>query len=143
MKSSSVDYMHRLLAESLYRGYTGGPPSHGEATALAVGSHGGWERVTGTPATDLQILRHRGTAYLTYRVQIRQFEAGFDPAIFVVFIDAKTGDQVWKYNDLAHEALSDADKVTYDVNNGTNKKDHREDDAKTTIGRPLDLVLTG
>ena len=38
MKSSSVDYMHRLLAESLYRGYTGGPPSHKEATALAARS---------------------------------------------------------------------------------------------------------
>ena len=38
MKNSSVDYMHRLLAESLHRGYSGGPPSHQEATILAARS---------------------------------------------------------------------------------------------------------
>ena len=38
MKNSALDYMHRLLAESLYRGYTGRRPSHEEATVLAAQS---------------------------------------------------------------------------------------------------------
>ncbi len=38
MKNSSLDYMHRLLAESLYRGYSGARPSHEEATLLAAHS---------------------------------------------------------------------------------------------------------
>jgi hypothetical protein len=36
MKNSALDYMHRLLAESLYRGYSGRRPSHQEATLLAA-----------------------------------------------------------------------------------------------------------
>jgi hypothetical protein len=38
MKNSALNYMHRLLAESLYRGYSGRRPSHQEATVLAAHS---------------------------------------------------------------------------------------------------------
>ena len=38
MKSSALDTIHRLLAESLYRGYMGAGPSYEEAGALAAHS---------------------------------------------------------------------------------------------------------
>ena len=38
MKNSATEYMHRLLAESLYRGFTGAKPSPEEATVLAIHS---------------------------------------------------------------------------------------------------------
>ena len=94
-----------------------------EAIDLAVSEHGGWDSLSDPPVADLQILRHEKRDYLTYRVQLRQVsELHAIPAMPVVFIDAHTGLEVWSYGNLQGIALSDSDKVTYDLNNGTNYK---------------------
>jgi vibriolysin len=86
-----------------------------EAVDFAVDLVGGWSRVTGTPRVDMQILRRDGGDYLTYRVQLAQFEPGVDAAMPVMFIDAKTGELVWKYNNLK----TAKNRKTYTANNGT------------------------
>lgn len=91
-----------------------------DATDLAVNATVGWERLTAEPRVDLQILRHNGQDYLTYRVELKKFRADENPSMPVVFINAHTGEEVWRYDNLQTASLSDADKQTYDMNNGTN-----------------------
>jgi len=68
-----------------------------DAAAKAIG---GWEFVTGTPTTDLQILRHEGKDHLTFRVQMEGLTQEGELSMPVVFIDAHTGDMVWQYDNL-------------------------------------------
>jgi vibriolysin len=86
-----------------------------QAVELAVDSEGGWDRVTGIPQVDLQVLRHQGDDYLTYRVRVDHFEAGDEPSIQVIFINAEDGSEVWRYNDL-HTSRN---RRTYTASNGT------------------------
>ncbi|MCB9648038.1 MAG: M4 family metallopeptidase [Deltaproteobacteria bacterium] len=90
-----------------------------QAIEVAVAEAGGWDRVSDLPTAKLQVMRHDGTDHLVYQVQIQQFELGFDPAMPVLFVDAHAGKVVWGYDDLQHVSLSDADKRTYTMNNGT------------------------
>ena len=65
-------------------------------------------------AVDLQILRHEGLDYLTWRVQIWSM-SGDTPAMPVMFVDAHRGDLVWEYSNLQ----TAKDRDTHDANNGT------------------------
>ncbi|MEM9487711.1 MAG: M4 family metallopeptidase [Myxococcota bacterium] len=120
-----------------------------QATELAVAAAGGWSRTTGLPDTDMQILRHEGTDHLTYRVRIAQFEPGDQPRIAVIFVDAKSGDIVWSYDDLQTISLSDSSKATYDMASATNystaniadSSDPIASSAHTNIGHTLDYFL--
>jgi len=103
------------------------------AVEVAVALNGGWERVSEAPAADLQILRRDGGDHLTWRVQIRQFEAGFDPAMPVVFVDAHVGDRVWQYDNLQHVSLSDLDKRVYDMQEGTSYSNRPISDSSDPI----------
>ena len=81
-----------------------------QALALARG------RVAGPVddwAVDLQILRHQGLDYLTWRVQIWSM-SGAEPAMPVMFVDAHRGGLVWEYSNLQ----TAKDRDTFDANNG-------------------------
>ena len=71
-----------------------------EATDSAIVSMGGADMLLGEPKVDMQILRHGGADYLTYRVQLEMRTVDDDPSMPVVFIDAHTGDVVWSYDNL-------------------------------------------
>ena len=121
-----------------------------EAIDLAIGQDKGYAELSETPEADLQVLRHQGRDYLTYRVQLRYLRPDSTPSMPVVFIDAHTGDQVWRYDNLQTYALSDADKITYDLNNSTNYNnavvgDSSDSDLLEThnsVGQTLDFLLT-
>lgn len=85
-----------------------------EAIDRAVAERGGWGRVTGRPAADLQVLGRDGAAHLTYRVRLEQL-GGEAPSIPVVFVSARTGEVVWSYDDL--ETL--LGRSSYTANHGT------------------------
>ena len=88
------------------------------AMDLAVAWVGDWDTVTGTPQVDLQILRHQGSDHLAYRVQILQLQPDMTPAMPVLFIDAKSGALIWRYDNLQTIDLADEDRETHDMNHG-------------------------
>jgi vibriolysin len=53
-------------------------------------------------------------------VQLWQITDVQVPSMPVIFIDAHTGDELWRYDNLQTYSLSDSDKTTYDLNTGTN-----------------------
>ena len=61
---------------------------------------------------DLQVLRVDGNDYLTWRVSIDSFDTD-TPSRPVVFVDARTGTVVWRYDNL-HTARN---RMTYDGRN--------------------------
>jgi Zn-dependent metalloprotease len=71
-----------------------------EAEGAALDTFGCRDCLTAAPATDLQILRHEGNDYLTYRVQLRREDGTDATAMPVYFVDAHTGNVVWSYDNL-------------------------------------------
>lgn len=63
---------------------------------------------------DLQILRREGSDHLTWRVRIEDLETD-TPSIPVVFVDAHTGREIWRYDDLQ----TARNRNTYTANNGS------------------------
>ena len=76
----------------------------------ALESHAG---VVDDVQADLQILRVDGTDHLTWRVQIESLDTD-SPSMPVVFVDARTGAAVWRYDNLQ----TVRDRATY---NGRNR----------------------
>ena len=72
----------------------------------------------GDPVTaveaDLQVLRHQGRDHLTYRVRVWDLDNDA-PAMPVVFVDAHSGEEVWRYDNLQ----TAKDRRTHDGNNGS------------------------
>ena len=56
---------------------------------------------------------------LAWQVRVRNIEDTDRPSIPVRFIDAHSGEVLFGYDDLQTASLSDSDKVTYDMGNGT------------------------
>ena len=83
-----------------------------DAVQLAIEAEGEVDAGT-TPEVDLQVLRHNGEAYLTFRVQLMQIERD-EPRMPVVFVDAHLGRVVHSYNNL-HTAKN---RNSHDGNNG-------------------------
>jgi Zn-dependent metalloprotease len=71
-----------------------------EAVRTAISDLGCETCLTAPPAADLQILRHEGNDYLTYRVQLRREDGTHETSMPVYFVDAKTGNVIWQYNNL-------------------------------------------
>ena len=71
-----------------------------EAIARAVSLHGGFDKLTAQPESELVVLRHEGQDYLTYKVQLRQEDGSQETSMPVFFIDAGTGEKVWGYDNL-------------------------------------------
>ena len=105
-----------------------------QATDLAVDSAGGWDSLSDAPRAELFILRRDQRDYLTYRVELRQMQPGQTPALPVVFIDAHTGTEIWRYSQLKHWNLSHSNRATYDMHEGTSF-------GAATLGTSSDDVL--
>ena len=67
---------------------------------LAVEGSGGWDSLTDAPEAELVVLPHDGLDALAWKVQLRQLDGTEATAMPLVFIDAHTGDEVWRYNNL-------------------------------------------
>lgn len=86
-----------------------------EAIDRAVTEHGGWARLTGKPSADLRVLKHEGTAHLTYRIKLGLLEGEEGPSMPVVFVSARTGEVVWQYDNLE----TARNRNTYNTNHST------------------------
>ncbi|MEQ1507247.1 MAG: M4 family metallopeptidase, partial [Myxococcota bacterium] len=63
---------------------------------------------------DLQLVRHDGVDHLAWRVSLADLTSD-TPSMPVVFVDAHTGDEIWRYENLQ----TIRNRLTYTVNNGT------------------------
>ncbi|MCH9680324.1 MAG: M4 family metallopeptidase [Deltaproteobacteria bacterium] len=94
----------------------------------------------------LLIVRHEGSDHLVYRVRLRRLSDADRPAIFVVFIDAHTGDEVFRYDDRQPVALIDDDAATFDTQGGidyfgaviADSSDPVANDAHVHVGHSLE-----
>ena len=80
-----------------------------QAEDAALATHYG---VTDRIVTDLQVLRHDGLDSLTYRVAIDSLDTDY-PSRPVMFVDAQTGDLIWRYDNLQ----TARNRLTYDGRN--------------------------
>ncbi|HEX8456149.1 MAG TPA: M4 family metallopeptidase [Pyrinomonadaceae bacterium] len=87
-----------------------------EAVLTAVSALGCDTCLTAAPQTDLQILRHDGNDYLTYRVQLRREDGTHDTSMPVYFVDAHTGNVVWQYDNLQTASGSSLYSGTVTIN---------------------------
>jgi Zn-dependent metalloprotease len=71
-----------------------------DAIRLALAEYGCSDCLTQQPKADLWVLRHEGKDHLAYRVQLRREDGSDKTALPVLFVDAHTGEVVWKYNNL-------------------------------------------
>lgn len=93
--STLTDQLVRDIAVDTSPLYTGD-----EALELAAGHVGGWGRVTNLPTATLMVLRGPVVDHLVYRVDLDQLDGSEHTAMPRVFVDAHTGEVVWKYDDL-------------------------------------------
>jgi vibriolysin len=91
------------------------------ALATAIAAVGGAATLSAPATIDLVVNRlgPGGGAALTWRVQLEQMGDGVEPALPVVFVDAKDGSIHSRYDNLKHAALRDADKETWDMKRTT------------------------
>ncbi|MCB9795257.1 MAG: M4 family metallopeptidase [Alphaproteobacteria bacterium] len=101
-----------------------------EEIALALDTRG--LQPTEAPQTELVVLVHEGRSYLTWKVRTPFLDV--EPGIPVRFIDAKSGELVFEYDDLKTASLSDSDHATYDMNNSTRTN-------RATVGDSSDSEL--
>ncbi|MDX6272173.1 MAG: bacillolysin, partial [Acidobacteriota bacterium] len=87
-----------------------------EAIRTAISDLGCETCLTAPPAADLQILRHGGNDYLTYRVQLRREDGTQDTSMPVYFVDAKTGNVLWQYDNLQTASGSSLYSGTVTIN---------------------------
>lgn len=96
------------------------------------------------------VLRHDGDDHLAWRVQLTRLDGSKHAAMPVYFIDAHSGDRILSYDNLKTTSLSDADKRTHDMRNGTSytsaviadSADAVANDAHVHAGYTLDYYLT-
>lgn len=116
---------------------------------LAVQAFGRGHKLTQDPAAELVVFRHEDVDHLTWRVQLWQLDGSAESSMPVYFIDAHTGDIVLSYDNLQHVSLSDSDKQTYDMRNGTSyasaviadSSDAVANEAHTNAGHTLAYYL--
>jgi bacillolysin len=93
--------------------------SRQDALDLAVGEVGGAATLSAEPVVDLVVNRLGNGAALVWRVQLEQMGGDVEPAMPVVFVDAKDGSIQLRYDNLQHVSLKDADKEAWDLKGGT------------------------
>jgi bacillolysin len=84
-----------------------------QAIAKAVSLHGGFDKLTAQPQSKLMVLRQDGKDYLVYRVQLRQEDGSAATSMPVYFIDAKTGEKVFSYDNLQTAGATGTLKTLY------------------------------
>ena len=99
------------------------PPSAAEA--IVLGAYECVECLTAPPVVDLRVLRRDPAERprLVYRVQLRREDGSEGTGMPVVFIDAGTGEEVWRYDNLQTATGSGASLYSGKVSVATLEKD--------------------
>jgi thermolysin len=105
-----------------------------EAVRTAISDLGCEDCLTAPPAADLQILRHEGNDYLTYRVQLWREDGTEHTSMPVYFVDAKTGNVVWEYNNLQTASGSSLYSGTVTINTYFKSPSYYMEDISRKIG---------
>ena len=77
-------------------------PSFSEKKAISIAKrmYYGSQFLTDAPVADLWIVRAEDGDHLAYRVQLRREDESVDTAMPVIFIDAQTGREIFRYDNL-------------------------------------------
>ncbi|HEV2801557.1 MAG TPA: M4 family metallopeptidase [Pyrinomonadaceae bacterium] len=105
-----------------------------EAIRTAISDLGCETCLTAAPIADLQILRHDGNDYLTYRVQLRREDGSHETAMPVYFVDAKTGNVIWEYDNLQTASGSSLYSGTVTINTYFRSPTYYMEDLTRRIG---------
>ena len=85
-----------------------------QAIARAISLHGGFDKLTAEPASELVVLPlEGGEARLTYKVELRQEDGSEHTAMPVFFIDAESGEKLFGYDNLQTAAATGTLKTLY------------------------------
>jgi thermolysin len=85
-----------------------------EAIAKAISLHGGFDKLTAEPVSELVVLPlEGGEARLTYKVELRREDGSHETSMPVFFIDAESGEKVWGYDNLQTAAATGTLKTLY------------------------------
>ena len=84
-----------------------------DAISRAVGLHGGFDKLTARPESKLMVLRQDKGDTLVYRVQLRREDGSGETSMPVYFIDAKTGEKVFGYDNLQTAGATGTLKTLY------------------------------
>ena len=105
-----------------------------EAVRTAISSLGCETCLTAPPAADLEILRHGGNDYLTYRVQLWREDGSHETSMPVYFVDAHTGNVVWAYDNLQTASGSSLYSGTVTINTYFKSPSYYMEDISRKIG---------
>ncbi|HEY9405497.1 MAG TPA: M4 family metallopeptidase [Pyrinomonadaceae bacterium] len=105
-----------------------------EAVRTAISDLGCETCLTAPPVADMQILRHGGNDYLTYRVQLRREDGTHETSMPVYFVDAKTGNVIWEYNNLQTASGSSLYSGTVTINTYFKSPSYYMEDISRKIG---------
>jgi vibriolysin len=102
------------------------------------------------PTTELVVLRHNGADHLAWKVSMYIDDPADKPSQPFAFVDAHTGENVLAWNNLKETALSDSEKVTYDLRNSTrtnravvgDSSDTELNTTHTAVGHTLSFFST-
>lgn len=99
-----ADGSTHAITDTLVRGLSVDPKplySADEAIEIAVTERSfGWGALTDDPSAELYVLRHAGEDHLVWAVQLRRIDGSEATGMPRIFIDAHTGEEVWRYNNL-------------------------------------------
>ena len=122
-------------------------PEHGPSEAVLVATRAQPEGSVVETDADVQlvVVRHAGGDHLAWKVQLRMTDPKGDLSMPLLFVDAHTLKTPWTFENLKTAALSDGDKVTYDMNNRTqynrarvgDSSDADLDTTHTAVGQSL------
>ncbi len=84
-----------------------------EAIELAVQAYEGWEVLTDDPTAQLWVLRHDGADYLAYAIQLDRQDGTDLTSRPLIFIDAHSGQEIWRYENLKTGAATGTGNGNY------------------------------
>lgn len=85
----------------------------------AIQALGKSQKLVRDPEVELVVYRHEDTDHLAWRVSMMQVDDSRHASMPVVLVDAHSGSIIHSYDNLQTASLSDSDKQTYNMRNGT------------------------
>lgn len=104
------------------------------AIGKATAAFGCADCLTAPPTAALNILRHNGRDHLTFRVELRREDGSQQTSLPVYFIDAKTGEVVWSYDNLQTASGSSLYSGTVTIGSYLNSGTYYMEDLSRKIG---------
>ncbi|MDI1447307.1 M4 family metallopeptidase [Polyangium sp. 6x1] len=74
--------------------------SEKQAIGVALDRYGCESCLTAAPEVDLLVMRHEGQDHLAYRVRLRRIDSTRETAMPVIFLDAHSGEEIHRYDNL-------------------------------------------